>query len=151
MLQLKSSLYNHLEIPLRHDLGHSGAVSECKTLGDIRGFAPVSAGATGHAASRIIANGLGVEQKPWPRGDDTLRHTRHGTHRGNQLGSRAKCSRNKFSRCLLIFPHLRFDHALASRVGMQAGSGKTTSRIRGIGRHWRDWLAFRWMLEARTA
>ena len=37
------------------------------------------------------------------------------------------------------------DRVLASRVGTQAGSGRATSRIQGIGRAWRIW----WGLEGR--
>jgi hypothetical protein len=72
--------------------------------------------------------------------DGTHRHARHGTHRCNRLGLRANCPRNKSSRCLRAFRHLRFERELAPRVGTQARSGKATARIRGIGRHWRNSL-----------
>ncbi len=86
-----------------------------------------------HAARKLVLN-------MWPRGDGTHKRARNGMHRGNQLGLRANCSRNKSSRYLRIFQQLRFDHESASRVGMQARSGKATAPTRGIGRRWRNWL-----------
>jgi hypothetical protein len=43
---------------------------------------------------------------------------------------------------LAKFPHLLFDQELVSRVSMQAGSGKATDRIRGIGWPWRNLSEF---------
>ena len=74
----------------------------------------------------------------WPRVDDTHRHAWNGTHRDNQLGLPAKCSRNKPCHSLRIFQPLRFDHELMCRAGMRARSGTATARIRGIGRRWQN-------------
>jgi hypothetical protein len=79
------------------------------------------------------------ELNMWLRVDGTLRNARHGTNRGNHLGLRAKCSRNKSSRCLKIFQPLRFDHVSVSRAGTQARSGKATVHIHGTGRRWPTW------------
>jgi len=67
-----------------------------------------------------------------PSREGMQRRARNGTHRANQLGLPTKCSLNKFSRYLRTYKALRFDHELASRVGMRAGSGRATARIRGI-------------------
>jgi len=79
----------------------------------------------------------------WLPLDGTHWHARHGTHQANQPGLPVKCSRNKSSRCSRVFQRAPFDHELVSRVGMQAGSGKATGRIHGIGRNSRNLWAFR--------
>jgi hypothetical protein len=76
-----------------------------------------------------------------PRVDDTHMRARHGTHRRNQLGLRAKYSHKKSSRCSRTFQHLLFDHELVFRVGMRARSDNGTARIHGTGRRWESWLA----------
>jgi hypothetical protein len=55
----------------------------------------ISAASLGRAAARSPE----ARAKHMPRGDGTHRRARNGTHRSNQLGLRAKCSRNKSSRC----------------------------------------------------
>jgi hypothetical protein len=78
----------------------------------------------------------------WHRGDGTHRHVRHGTHRSNQLGLRAKYSRNESSRYSRVFQHQPFDHGLEFPAGTRAGFAKATVRIHGTGWRWRDLLAF---------
>jgi hypothetical protein len=85
----------------------------------------------------------------WPRGDGTQQPARNGTHRRNQLGLQAKRSRNKSSHCSRASQHLRFDHELESRVGMQAKSGAATALIHGTGWRWRNSLASPRMSDTR--
>ena len=67
------------------------------------------------------------------RGDGKHGHARLGTNRRYQLGSRAKCSRNKSSRYSHTFQRLLFDHELASRAGTRVGFAKATAHILGTG------------------
>ena len=87
-----------------------------------------------HAARKLVLN-------MWPRGDGTHKRARNGMHRGNQLGLRANCSRNKSSRYLRTFQHLRFGHGLEFPAGTRVGFVKATARIHGTGWRWRNWLA----------
>jgi hypothetical protein len=75
----------------------------------------------------------------------------HGMDPANRLGSLANCFRKKYSRCLPRFQRPPFDHGLGCRDGTQAGFGKATARIHGIGRLWHCWLTFRRRSNARRA
>jgi hypothetical protein len=92
----------------------------------VRTRAAVPAGVVG--IERMRSNG--------PRGDDTHRRARNGTHRNNQPGSRAKCSRNKSNRCSRAFQHLLFDHGLEYPAGTPAAFVRATARIHDTGWHW---------------
>jgi hypothetical protein len=54
----------------------------------------------------------------------------------------SKYSPDKSSRYSRKFQRLRFDHELASRVGMRVKFGEATDRIRGTGGRWRNWWAW---------
>jgi hypothetical protein len=88
-----------------------------------------------HAARKLVLN-------TWPRGDGTHRHARHGTRRRSRLGSRAKGSRNKSSRCSRALQPLLFGNGLEFPGGTRVGFAKATALIHGTGWHWRRWLAF---------
>src|SRR5216684_3262825 len=72
-----------------------------------------------------------------------------GMRPANQLGSRTKYIREKFSHGLRASQRLLFDHALESHAGTRAGFGEGTARIHGIGWGWRNLWAFQRIRKSR--
>ncbi len=94
----------------------------------------VDAAVTGRAAAR----------SPEARAKHVASRRRHAqacsdwTHRCNRPGLRARCSRDKSSRCSRAFQHPRFVHGSEFPVVTRVAFAKATARIHGIGKRWRS-------------